>query len=747
METETRGAQVLETEKARIVFEPGERGYGYAVEVATAGGWRRVSAAGNPLVAGPSFDLRPDAVRVVDGALELEGRTGAYGWRGEVRVVDGGWFRFDVAIESEGFAIGAAGAVEPQLNLDLGALPPYERGDHVWFKTLVENPTSWNGEGRGNDFPALYYYDPYLKAQFELFYDMTPMSWMGPDTIARFDAYSCGFRRLYRGRPGAEIGLIADAQSGTRFPAGRQEFRWYLRAVHRSDEPTPPSEVEALRELVDDCLPLLGGPGAWPERATTWEDFSRGCAADLMSSDHSWARDDDGEFLLAYVDGRSDAWKVTMEARGRVHGGVGPCLEAAMWALRPLDALLAHGGTVARDATYAALRDRLEAFVRAEVDRPRCELIAGRAATTTPMGTWQYVYMLSELWQLWRDRDDPALLARIRREIDEVAIPLAHHVAHLFPLQFDKRTLRRIGPGPAYPVAGTYALLMIDLADEYGDVRYLDEARVALRALAAVPVDDALQEVVLIAHAVDAATRLVALTGEEEWIGLRDYFRAQTLRMMYWYDDRTSERTRMSSQRGMFLACANIGYPAFFENVEADARLAAVLDAERDPGALLRVLDLGRRNNFSFFPRVVPEMFGPMPLDHIPFEEVPILEGPNDAGFLGQEVYGAGFTFRAHLMWDALAVADDREVMVVSLDGYREREARARRSWRFLAFNSREEVAETRVALPVAAAAGGRVRVEGPGTPSVTTDVAAGDGILLRLGPGAWASLEVTLPG
>jgi len=83
--------------------------------------------------------------------------------------------------------------------VNLGGLPPYERGDHVWFKTLVENPTQWNGEGRGNDFPALSYYDPYLRAQFRMFFDMTAMSWMGEETIARFYSYSCGFRRLYDG--------------------------------------------------------------------------------------------------------------------------------------------------------------------------------------------------------------------------------------------------------------------------------------------------------------------------------------------------------------------------------------------------------------------------------------------------------------------------------------------------------------------------------------------------------------------
>lgn len=732
---------ILEGERARIVFEPAERGgFGYAVEVADAGAWRRVTAAANSLVAGDTFDLRPTDVEKTYEGLRLTGSRDDYDWEATVTLTPTGWFRFEVVIDSTGFRIGDT-SIEPQLTLDLGNLPPYERGDHVWFKTLVENPSRWNGEGRGNDFPALYYYDPYLKAKFELFYDMTPMSWMGADTIARFDAYTCGLRRLYRGQPAAEIGLIADAQSGHDFPAGTQRFRWYLRAEHLADEPTPPRESDALKELVDACLPLLRtSTGYWPNEASSWDDYSRGCATDLMSSEHSWATDADGEFLLAYVDGRSDAWVTTMEARGRTHGGVGPCLEAAMWALRPLDALLAAKPEAG--AEYGALRDRLETFIRAEVDRDRCNLIAGAATKTTAMGTWQYVYMLSELWHLYAERDDAELLARIRREIDEVAIPLAHNVSYLFPLQFDKQTLRKIGPGPAYAVAGTYALLLIDVAAKSGEGRYLDEARAALRALANVPIDEALQEVVLIAHAVDAATRLAAVSAEAEWTELAAYFRSQTLRMMYWYDDETSERTRMSSQLGMFLACANINYPAFFENIEADARLAATVHAEADPVATLRVLDYGRRNNFSFFPKSSPDMFGPMPLDFIPFEEVPILEGPNNVGFLGQEIYGAGFTFRAHLMWDALAVAEHREVMVVNLDTYREQA----NSTEFMVFNSSDQPITTTVALPGFPGAS-KIELTSPATAPETVNVAAGEKLGLALAAEGWMRMRVTVAG
>ena len=735
------------TAGSRFVFTAGEAGYGFHLEVLDAGAWRRVTAPGNTLVDGDAFDLRPSVVTACESGLVIAGSRAdesgrQYSWHGTVVPVAGtGWFHIEIAVDSDGFRIGEHRSVEPQISVNLGGLPPYERGDHVWFKTLVENPTQWNSEGQGNDFPALYYYDPYLRTQFRMFFDMTAMSWMGKDTIARFYNYSCAFRRLYDGEPSAEIGLLAHSQSGHDFPAGRQVFSWYLSADLLESEPTPPSEQDALQNLVGSCLPLLrSSTGYWPEHSTSWADFAEGCATDLMSTEHAWGSDDDGEYLLSYVDGRSDAWEKTMAARGLEHGGDEPCLEAALWALRPIDVLQ----SAFPDGPYGELQTRLEQFVRAEAQRERSLLLSGLARTPTPMGSWQYLYILAEMWFVFADRDDAALLAKIREEIQTVAMPLAARAQYLFPLQFDKQSLRKIGPGSAYAAGGTYALLMADLASRTGDERYLDEARKAIRALVNVPIDAALQEVVLIAHAIDAADRLYSLTGESEFDEARTYFRAQTLRMMYWYDDTTSSRVSQTSHLGMFLACANINYPAFFENIEADARLAATMHAEDDPSASLQILDYGRRTNFSFFPRCSRDMYGAMPLDFIPFEDVPILEGPNDAGFLGQEIYGAGFTFRAHLLWDAFACAADKEVMVLSLDSYREGPPTAGWQGSFFVFNSRDEPVDTAISLPVIRNGDvGTITLGTPDGSSTTRVVAGGQTLPMSLGPRRWVRMGV----
>src|SRR5688572_24900917 len=194
----------------RLDFTPVEGGgYGYRLSVRADDNtaWRAVSAAGNPLVRGSAFDLYPADVRQPDDrTLELRGtrraagnRDGAhsdfeYAYTAKVQADPRqNWFRFEVEIDSpRPVPLPMTDGFEPEIMLDLGPLPPYERGDHVWFMTSIANPTKWNGHAHGNDMPATYLYDAYLKAEYMMFFDMTAMSWMSHENVARFLNYRCG---------------------------------------------------------------------------------------------------------------------------------------------------------------------------------------------------------------------------------------------------------------------------------------------------------------------------------------------------------------------------------------------------------------------------------------------------------------------------------------------------------------------------------------------------------------------------
>jgi len=702
-------------------------------------GWRDVTP-WSRLVAGESFGMAGWSVAPEGDSVGFRG-TGTDGvvWQGQVRPVgETGWVCLDVTVTSDGFPINR-GRPEPELVLDLGPLPPYDRGDQVWFTTVVENPTRW-GATRGNDFPACYVYDPYLGAEIEMFFDMTAMAWMGPDTMARFLDYRCGWERDYAAGARARFGLIGERSSGGRFPAGRQRFVWYVLARHRPERPAGaggakrlPTEAEALVRLVDDCLLLPPWPEEPPaERLASWEDAAHGTARDLMDTDHCWRRDGHGEHLTGYVDGRSEAWVAALEARGGRFDGTGPCLDAATWALGPLDQL----ARLVPDARWDGLRERCWGFVSRELALPRCHAMSGTSDRPRPIGTWQYVYQVADAWHLCAARGEAGLAERLKAEVDDVMIPLATQCAYLFPLEFDKSTLGRTGPGHNHPVAGLFALLMLDLYEHHGDAAYLAHAKAALRTLLNLPIDDVSQEVFLMAHAVDAADRLSRLDAGGGWQEARRYFQAQLLRMMYWYDDQTTPAGAAATHRGLFQACATISYPAFLENIEVDARLAATVTTADDPLAVLRILDLGRRANLAYLPALTAVPHPDLPLGHIPLEELPMLEGAG-AGFIGQEIYGAGMVFRAHLLWDALAYADRPEIQVVNASPYWGPPA-GKGGHVFVVHNPTSSPQAFQIRLPIAGA--GRVGV----TSDLTTRHRAdADGFAAELPAHAWARLQV----
>ena len=144
---------VLEQGEFRIVFSDGATP-GFHLEVLENGKWRIASAANNALVSGPSFDLRPSDIHISKEGLNLNGINTLHGYRWSAHIQRAGtqWIKVDITIDSEGFTLGKIGGIEPEIVLDLGLLPPYERGDHVWFKVNIDNPTKWNDEARSTSF-------------------------------------------------------------------------------------------------------------------------------------------------------------------------------------------------------------------------------------------------------------------------------------------------------------------------------------------------------------------------------------------------------------------------------------------------------------------------------------------------------------------------------------------------------------------------------------------------------------------
>jgi hypothetical protein len=707
----------LALRQMRLDFGPvagraGGLGYGLSVRTDDNSSWRRVSAADNPLVRGSTFNLYPTEARHHDdltlalrGTRRVNGTHGADPFEYEYAVTitadpRQNWLRFDVEVDSpRPIPLAMTDGFEPEMMLDLGPLPPYERGDHVWFMTKVSNPTKWNDDAHGNDMPATYLYDAYLKTEFMMFFDMTAMSWMSFENIPRFLNYRCGYKRRYQPRPAAALGLYADGFSGKTFPAGRQRFVYYLTAAPRAQTPT---DHQAVQMLVERCLPLLQAHSEWPARATDWRDFARHCAQDLMSDGHAWRTNSriEGEYLLNYVDAHSPAWKEAIEARGRRFDMDQPCVESGVWAAHPLSVVC----KVDPEPVYAALNQRLLAFTDRMVAAGRTPLAP--ATDDAPRGSWQHLYMIEQMFQVARLRGDEPLLGQIRREMDDCLIPLTRKMQYLLPLCFGKRSLVQVGAGDTHSLLGTYASLALDLHEWTGETAYLDEAKRALRVNAKLPINTVHQECFLLGMGVHASARVAAMTSDaaerDEFTTICRYLLAQTLRMLFWYRDRTTPDARLINTLGMFHACATMNYSAIFENVETFARIAPALKLLGADAPLLRVFDHARKNNFYFFPQCLPDHYEG-PLKYIPLENVGILEGPAP-NTVGAEIYGAGWTFRAYLLWEALGRCRDRDVMVLNLDAFDERRHIESGRWdlRFVAFNPTAEARQAELVFPLA---------------------------------------------
>ncbi|MFC5403408.1 hypothetical protein [Cohnella soli] len=742
----------LATGEQKLVFEfdPLLQGYGYAVYVRNKQEqWQRISDAGNPLVRGLSFDLYPETIAegeqgelLVAGTrtyVSTGGNAGVYSWHGTIRADKrNGWIRFRLEVHApEDIGLRMIDGVEPEITIRMGQMPPYDRGDHVWFKTNINNPTKWNDEAYGNDFPAMYYFDAYHQFETMMFFDMTAMNWMNRDNVARFLNYRCGFRRSYKPSPSYELGLYADGFSGKTFPKGKQTFEYYLKARSRV---APPTEQTAMAELVRHCLELVPARAVWPAKATDWQDFAERCADELMDDEQCWGSNEDyDDFILNYVNGYSPAWQEAFAAKQLpIDFKHSPCIDSAAFIGFPLSIVNA----VKTDERYGDLLRRLLKFIRAYVERKEDAPVKPGGEV---VGTWQYIYILEQLWLVAQLNKDERIDRYVMNEVHNFLIPFSRNVDYLFPLSFNTETMAKHGNGDNYPVGGLYALFMFNLYKKTGSRAYFDEALRGLRPLYQMPINSLSQEVFLLAMGVQAASLIYQETGDEHYRNVYDYLLAQNLRMMYWFDDNTKDEYKDYNIFAMFQACTPIIYPAFFENVEVLARIAVTLDVHAPHVGLLRIFNHARKNNFYLFPECLPDNKHRSNLLHIPFENLGLLEDEK-TGWIGQEIYGAGQVFAAYLMWEAFGKSSDRDVMVLNVNDDKRVDPDAVSGMRlaFIVYNPEQESKsfELRIADQVTV----RTASCGRAPDSVTTTLET-EGNVIRLTLSPDENLYVTVNG
>jgi hypothetical protein len=190
-----------------------------------------------------------------------------------------------------------------------------------------------------------------------------------------------------------------------------------------------------------------------------------------------------------------------------------------------------------------------------------------------------------------------------------------------------------------------------------GDARYLDEARRAIDVLYTVPAERLFHEPQELGYGALAAAELGMYEQSK-------YLLYEQLRMFYWYSDPSQKSHDI---RGMVQAAASILYPAFKENVEAILPWTGIMKRGVIFEGLLRFMDQQRRNNFYYFDNCALSARG-VASPFIPFENLGTLELGGMTGNVGREIYGAGESIWMYLMFEALGLSSDRELMLVNLD-------------------------------------------------------------------------------
>lgn len=380
-----------------------------------------------------------------------------------------------------------------------------------------------------------------------------------------------------------------------------------------------------------------------------WAERAAAARADLEGTEACWLEIDGRRYLRAYVGDDNHPPESMVQLAVLV-----PLLEQSGWSraddplIEGLSELLAdfhddRTGMIARWLPSA--EDRLDGGE--EHEGPRI------------MDSWYLFHPLLNLARLAEHGDKRAqdmLLGSLDRVID-----IAHHFAHEWPVFYDIDTLEVLkaesepGKGGEGDVPGLYAHVMLQAHELTGDQRYLDEALAAADNLRGKGFELAYQTN-NVAFGMVALLRLHKITGDSEWLDMSRVMAACLFDNVGLWSIRYGWGPVRSSFCAVF-PMPEAPYTAAYEEAEVAGAVVTYLTEAGDalPPALAVLLpELIRHVTAkldAYYPPHIPQdvltrapKTGHVEPDAwIPVEDVG--DGFEEAGTVGQEVYGAGIAF------------------------------------------------------------------------------------------------------
>ena len=768
----------LATEQQKLVFARTNGVYVLTTFVRDGTVWRALFDAGRPVMEGPLFDLQPTAYTVLTNAPAQQ----AVEFRGRHLRPDYDWtMRVEAAAESPLFRFVVVCHLPADLTLEAPqpVVALWARRDHPGFH-LDQGPDSIYGSAgipNGYGFPAAYLWDDGREAA--VFFNLTPMRWMQSDGVARFHDVRVMTRSEF-GQTG--LGLHFKRLSGRRVPAGEMTVEFYL---YQGVRPRPPTGLEALDTMVRSFAPLHPAASAVPRNrltgeAASWEQFARQAMADLMTQPQAMA-----EFSAPWRD--EPLALVPPQEKMVVHPAhaVADAAQAqTQWDFSTVNNHLTPWLLLARlhgDAEALRLglakKDALPRFYD-----PRAQLL--RHGTRQP----PHVGDLEMCWQNFFFHEEtvraasaagsgdfnPAVAGRFLMATAGLR-DLARQVDFVFPQWFDpyqkrpvvQNDVKQLGIVREPWQAGAYAQLMVQAFETTGAPEYRLEAQRAVDALlermtfrvqnevydrqygdaAEFPVTELFGN----AWGVAAAYRLHEATGQPKYLRYSRDFMNTLLRLTFWYEDETDAVSRELRSAGLFYPHGGAHVATPWETAEAHLAIAWALKHDREhplTDLLVRLSNLNRINAFYFFPAAWSEPV--LALDkagrpalgqYFPVEPFYCLEGTG--GHRGQTAaYMAGLALWNDWLYEALAEASDREILVLNLDvleGYEAALSGAERH--FLVYNPCSAPRDCRVVIKHVA--DGAYAVTVGAREEKRPAAALREGLPLALGPGQHLRLTV----
>ena len=587
-------------------------------------------------------------------------------------------------------------------------------------------------------FPAAYLYDQQQEAA--IFFDLTPATWMRANGVDRFLDVQA---KTWENGTQTALGMYRYHVTGNSVPAGDMSVVFYLYSAWR------PQGLSRLSDMLDRALekfqPLHPWTSVFPTNTfeggeVSWSRFADRTMTDLMVQNVTYGHRTNEPYL------DSPLPLVSLPTEMNVHPSFptsDPNEALNAWNFATINNPLLPGVLYTRLNNSPQIRNfvnlKKDALPRFYNSNSRI-MASGTQQPAFVFGlelSWQTLVYYQELFSLQNalapEDFNPAVGGRLLMGLDGL-IQYAREVNYVFSVYYNPFTRQPVvfqeSPGlgairEPWSV-GSYSYILVRAYEMTGEARYLTEAQTAMDALMTTmsyteansfynatysdPFEMPVMELMGNSYGAVAAAKLHRLTNDPKYLTYQRDFLNVLLRMTTWFEDQTDTRSRDVRSLGLFYPFVAAPTPTAWETAEANLCLAWLLKNDRTNSRaplLARLSNLNRINSFYFYPATfTPAIRSINPGlrtdvgQYFPTENMYTLEFPSGSGGSPNQtaIYMTGLALWNSWLYEALAAATDRNILVLNLASLEDYEQSLRSATReFLVCNPTTGVVSTTI--------------------------------------------------